>query len=439
MTKIDERAASDRVVITNVYADDNRGGAAITASAIEMARTIAPDSPITLLTVASDPKLIPQQFRFTRLLYPDVEILPAIIRLHELGPTARLRHYLQTIGYLLSPRLAAARVPAVARLREAGLVIGKGGQAFRGFRLRELGSLWFTTLPLLLACRMRRRVAVVGVSIGPFSKGRASRQLAGFVLRRLSLLIVRGPESQAAALALRVPRSIIRLAPDSVFFLPAPSPQDRIKVLTQRRLEDQKFAVATLGELPSRPDLRRKKIEVVGEILARLLDEGLVSQAVVVVQTHGKTSDLRISSDCVAHCADPRIALVEQEMSHIELIALYSGAAVTIGGRLHSTIFSLLSGTPAFPLAFFNKPHDVFSVLGLSEFVLDIRTTRPEALADRVISTLRDSPNLRQDLAALSVEMRRRLTTHVESLVSPRVSRATDVTSDRRGWPACDA
>jgi polysaccharide pyruvyl transferase WcaK-like protein len=426
LTTTDNRTRQDRVVITNVYSDDNRGGSAITAAAIEMARHAVPGCAVTLLAVGSDPDELPQQFRFTGALYPEVEILPAMVRLHEKGPVARLRHYGVSLSLLALPRRAARHGAAVSRLRDANLVIGKGGQAFRGFRIQDLGSLWFTTLPLLVACRMRRRVAVVGVSIGPFSKGRLSRRLAGFVLRRLSLLIVRGHASQVEALAMGVDPRRIRVAPDSVFFLPPPDASARNEMLDRTGLRGQSFAVATLGDLPRNHHLRDQKIQVVRAILARLLEDELVTRAVIVVQTDGKTSDVEISSDCLAACDDPRVQLITDEMSHQELIALYSGAFATIGGRLHSTIFSLLGGTPAFPLAFFNKPHDVFSALGLPELVLDIRGADPSELAERVVVTLAGRPDFRSDLMALSARLRRALTEDVELLSQLPAERAPD-------------
>jgi polysaccharide pyruvyl transferase WcaK-like protein len=396
-----EGRVSTHVVITNVYPDDNRGGAAITAATIEMARRLSPASAVTMVAVSSDASRLEQDFRFTRRLYPDVEILPGVFDLHRAGPGRRLRHYGRSILLLAAPRLAS-RHAAERRLTSATLVIGKGGQAFRGFRTRQLGSLWFTTFPLVLARRARRPAMAVGISVGPFSKGRISRVLAGWVLRRLSLVLVRGFQSQRMALDLGVSPSRLRVAPDSVFFLEPPG--DAQERRARLGVPADRYLVATLASVPGQ--LRWKKVQALSAIIRRLLDADVADRAIVVVQTQGTTSDIGISQELVEACHDSRVQLFDQDVNHQDLMALYSGAELVVGSRLHSSLLALVAGTPAFPIAFFDKPFDVFGGLGAEDMVLDFRNKTPDQLADDILRQLSSRPHIRDEITELAHRLR---------------------------------
>ena len=152
------------VVISNVYADDNRGGAAITSAAVRLARTALPGCAVTLVSTARTSQLAHEALPFTLADHPDVVIVQAPV-----GPSQRtlggLSAVLRSLGILAFPRWAGARNPAVQAVLSADLVIGKGGQVFRGYPARGLASLWLTAFPLVLSWRCRRPRAALAVSV----------------------------------------------------------------------------------------------------------------------------------------------------------------------------------------------------------------------------------------------------------------------------------
>ena len=67
-----------KVLITNVYGDDNKGGAAITWATIEAVRRAFPGSTQSLLTISTSGELN-QSHRHTRACYPDVPMHPPLV------------------------------------------------------------------------------------------------------------------------------------------------------------------------------------------------------------------------------------------------------------------------------------------------------------------------------------------------------------------------
>lgn len=407
------RAASVvRVVVSNVYADDNRGGAAITSATLKLVSRSFPAARVALVsTKAEGPR---EALRFTVQDHPDVEVFPAALATRR-GGLATLGALLRSLLILASPRAAARSNPTVARIVEADLVIGKGGQVFRGYTLKGLPGLWLTALPLLIARRCGIPAVAMGVSVGPFRGLRASERLCGWILRRLSLVMTRGEESAALARSLGVPAQRVVMVPDSVFALAGPSAEAVCAIRERLDLLGVDYLCVTVT-LHSHTGAAARVPDLVGTLLRLLLDAGVAARALVVVQVDGQTSDSAYSRAIVDHVKDPRVHLMAEALSVAELLALYGGARATVGMRIHSAILSVIAGTPAFPIAVeHNKPRDIFSTFGQAEHVIDFEVSPPGQTAAMILDRLSD-PGVRDATRAAAEQMRRRTEASVEHL-----------------------
>ena len=359
-----------RIVISNVYADDNRGGAAITSAAIDAVRRAFPSCEITLITIGPDPHRITESHRHTLRQHPDVQLVPAAFPVPA-GRFGGVRAALRAIGYLLAPSRGAANA-ALTAVRNADLVMGKGGQAFRVRRgLAGACALWLAMFPLMYARRLRIPATVYSVTVGPYGRRSGTRALSGWILRRLSLVMVRDELSRDQALALGVTPERLVQVPDSVLGIDPPSAEAVREVLVRHGLQDVRFGAVTVNR--PRPGEDPPLFEYLGAILLPLLDRRVVDRIVVVVQADGAVkSDYTPSKALVEHLADRRVTLLREDVSFQELSALYSGAAFTLGGRIHSTILSLVGATPAFPLqrGRARKADSIFRTLGLGDDVV---------------------------------------------------------------------
>ena len=75
---------------------------------------------------------------------------------------------------------------------------------------------------------------------------------------------------------------------------------------------------------------------------------------------------------------------IDATWSPAELQTAYGQMDLFVGTRLHSNIFALTAGTPVIAIAYYYKTYGIMQMLGLSEWVLDIRTIADQELEQRL-------------------------------------------------------
>lgn len=361
-------APARSVVVSNVFGDDNRGGAAITSATVQAVRRAFPAARVSLLAVPAPDVPLERSHRHTLAAHPDVELLVAGGTART-GPLKGLRAVLRTLVWLLWPRSPSLPL-SLQRVRSADLVVSKGGFVFverNGWR--GLLSLWVTAFPLTFAWRIGVPTVAFSTSIGPF-RSRPSRWLNGFLLRRVTLVLPRDQRAYVAARDLGVPGSRLEQVPDSALGLEKPSHQD-VEAAREHYADGQRYAVVAIRLTSDRDPLLDALVGTIRSTLA----SGGVSRILVVDQV---STDAAASARLVAAVADPRVRRVAGDHPPSALMAIYGGAEVVIACRLHAAIFSLAAGTPAVAVSIDGtKTEGVFEALGLGDAVL----TREQATA----------------------------------------------------------
>lgn len=375
------------MVISNVFSDDNRGGAAITAGAIETARRAFPECTISLVTVTAPND---ELYRHTKRRYPGAEILPPLVEVGK-GPLTGTRALIRSLLILASPGRYVQR-RTVSRIAEASIVIGKGGQLFSPKRrMRGLAGFWMAILPLVLARRLGIRTAFHGITIGPYPPRALAATLAGWILRRVDLVLVRDARSYEEARALGVDPLRLDQVPDAAFSL-SPSAKERAQELSQELgLGQNAFGALTITTSRGAHDY--ELFEFLENVVREVLERRIIQEMLVVLQTDGPTASDRLASQTfVDRLGHPNVRLLDRDLSPEELMSLYGSAAFTVGCRLHSAILSLIAGTPAFPISRTTtvKADDVFRTLGLEQFVVRIGGTQEAqvVLARRLVDAI---------------------------------------------------
>jgi polysaccharide pyruvyl transferase WcaK-like protein len=391
-----------RVVITNVFADDNRGGAAITEATMRFAREVVRDASLRLLAVSGDASRLESSHRHSRHnLSPGDELVPA-----PFTPSGRLggvRAVVSSILFLV--RRATPSSPlALKEVRGATLVISKGGHVFVAARrgLRSLFGLWLTAYPLVYASRWGVPSIVYGASIGPFA-GRLDTALNAYILRRATLVMPRDLLSRQRLVSLGVSQSSILQMPDSVFALKPPTLQERRATLERLGLPAGRYLTAT-ARMRSSADADRLDVLAASISQAAARTAG-VDSVVLVLQVDGPSvSDAGATAKLRAHLAERgvHVQVVEDDLDHRELAAVYGGGRATIACRMHSAILSVIAGTPSTVLEMDGtKAAGVFASLGVPEAVFPFDRFDPAALAEAVVR-FADDPGgeVRQRFAA---------------------------------------
>lgn len=381
---------------------------------------------ITILSVfAKQPRPTGQTFDTSQL---GVEEKPGLT-LYPLGNKYRL--YQNTVIfarttlvflYLLVRRLLGIKLTiphsladSVNALCEADLIISKPG----GF-LYDYGESVIPAphqlLTILAATLTGKPVVIYAHSIGPFTRP-TFNWLVRTIINRTQLVIVRDkPSLDECQKVLRLRRARIELTADEAFLLEGPYRKVGREHLNSMRVPNGLplvgFTVVN-WYFPSANNPAQCKDGYL-QTIAQLIDYINSRYGAIVVVFpfvlrggYGHAQDdeevtervhrLVGNRDMVYICRQTDPSIVKSIQSEME---------VFVGSRMHSNIFALSSLVPALAISYLPKTNGMMSLLGLSDFVLDINSlqlTDLQALFDRL---WKDRTEIRARLTKIIPEVR---------------------------------
>jgi polysaccharide pyruvyl transferase WcaK-like protein len=350
------------VVISNVFSDRNRGGAAITEATVEAALRVLPGAEVVVIPVERDADL-DRSHPVTRERFPDARFLVPPLS----GSGGAIGRVLRSLVVLARGRRTSS--PALRAIAEADAVISKGGHVYVSRpSWGSLLGLWSTAFPIVYAARVGTPTVLYSHSLGPYAD-RRSRALNRAILRRVDAILVRDHRSREAAMGLGgIDEARIRVMPDSAFGLDPPTAAEVESTLATAGLHTGRFVAVSVrafaGEAAS-----EHLLEEISALLTDLLEDGWVDRAVLVVQSLDD-----VPATCtVADRVGPRALVwgLDERCGPRDLLGLYAAARVTIAARMHGAILSLAAGTPAIGIATAGrKVEGVFESLGLGHLVV---------------------------------------------------------------------
>jgi polysaccharide pyruvyl transferase WcaK-like protein len=348
-----------RVVIVNVYEDDNRGGAALTLAAVRVARRLAPDPEIVVVPVRDSG---PDSLRHLRAAH-DVTVAEPLV----VAPTGRLGTATALLASVLvlvgvPTRFGGARPRTLRAIRDADVVLSRGGVIFaqRTTGLGDHARLWLAVLPCVVARRFRRPRCFVGAQIGPVLS-RAGSAILRLALGGATFVWVRGPRSYAAARSRLGRHGRVTQGPDSVFLLDPSPPTERGGV------------VLVVG---GDQGLMGPAVPALAEWLSAQREPCTVLQ-----QLHGDRSDARWLERLQEYVPVPAYTVVDDDLDVGAYMQALAGAELVVSTRMHSVLLALLVGTPAVAVLIDDdyRKMDVLEGLGVEDLA-----ARPSALGDAI-------------------------------------------------------
>jgi polysaccharide pyruvyl transferase CsaB len=273
---------------------------------------------------------------------------------------------------------------------------------------------------------------VIGYSLGVGPLRAWTSRLAGRVTFRLMRRIsVRDPEAQRTAQPLS--RATVELVPDPALLLTPVSEQTTTEYLQRHGVPTDGtmlIGVAPRRYFPARRRLipnvirsRWSRIDLDDSEEAQRLTTLLASTLDEVAQRHN-AHIVFMPTYTRSHEGDDRVArYIQQKMTlsdrthmlRIDDPALYKGIAgqlaVLLGGRMHPTIFAAAVGTPVVGLAYNQKFHGFFELLGQSSALIDIdqfiRGDCPSRLTDLLETAIGRDKDPIDRATALAEQVRR--------------------------------
>lgn len=242
-------------------------------------------------------------------------------------------------------------------------------------------------------------------SIGPFRR-RWEYHVARWLFERVRIIAVRDDRSSQTLAAAGVEATRINVLPDAAFLYQGKgSPLRLLDEIAQAQTIQRPFIgvtvidFAALNRLFDRQDTYENALFIA--LNAFLARHGGSVFLFPQVTGPSQAEDDRIPSRRVASRlkgSGASVLLLDVTWSPAALQSAYGQMDIFVGTRLHSNIFALTAGTPVAAIAYYYKTYGVMQMLGLSEWVLDIRTITDQELDQRLEMLWQQRADLRHHL-----------------------------------------
>jgi len=359
----------------------------------------------------------------------------------RLSPRARFKEHLGWIVlacllYRILPvkslRSSLSRLtPWISAMEEAD-VIGdvRGGDSFSdiyGIRRFIHGFLMAWTVVLV-----KGTIVQFPQTFGPY-KSLIARGLAGYLLRRSSIIMARDRKSQRLAQELVDHQKEVLLCPDVAFSLEAVKP-DHIELhpsLNGLKVPLKLIGLNVNGLLfnggYTRDNMFGLKLNYRSLLpsLVKVLLEEHPGELWLIPHTYGPPNS--VESDPEA-CRKLRLALPEDLGKRVRMVTgeydcheikwLIGQCDFFIGSRMHACIAALSQGVPCAGIAYSQKFEGVFDSVGMGDWVVDGHKTTTEQSVDRILDLYRRREEIRHELKTKVKEAKTRLYKTFDNLFS---------------------
>lgn len=288
-------------------------------------------------------------------------------------------------------RLSTLR--AVWRFMRTDVVVIGGGGLF--FDTPETNKWLKEYISLIgLAKRLGKKVAIVGVSVGPLHH-RDSEESLKWAFEQAHLITVRDEQSLETLVSCGVDSSRIHVIPDLVFALPPCERERAVQILASETGFDPEnivvlapcaYNLAVDGWLDSYRSL-------VNELVLGLK----LSVVFVPMQCIGGKDD-RYSVERIVEGVDQaardRVGCIEGVYSPQEIEGIFSLATFVFSERLHGTIMAANTGRPFISLTYMPKVTGVLTMLGKTDAGVSMSVfcdqNYPKSLVDVIHRSMRE-------------------------------------------------
>lgn len=291
---------------------------------------------------------------------------------------------------LRADRISTLR--AVWRFIKADVVVIGGGGLF--FDTPETNKWLYEYVSLIkLAKRLGKKVAIVGVSVGPLHH-KDSEDGVRSAFEQSDLITVRDLMSQELLVSCGVSKTKIHVVPDLVFALPPCESERAVSILKEETgFGPENLVVVT----PCAYNL-----DVVGwlDSYRALVNELTLalnySVVLVPMQCVGGKDDLYAAKQIVAGietAARPRVGVISDNHSPMEIQGVISLAKFVFSERLHGTIMAANTGRPFMSLVYMPKVAGVLNMLGKSEFGVSMSAFCDQKYLEPLIRAIKNAEN----------------------------------------------
>lgn len=405
-----------KILIINVHSAQNKGDAALLLMAIKRLSEAFPQS--SFIIAANDlnglDKITSTYSRVGSFMYWMHQVSPegkvqwrplSIIKILAVSLWALITYKLLGQPYFLGTEQGLR--DTIKSYFDADLVVSAPGNF-----LYSSGKLGFTFMVVAYtmgyALLAGKPLYLLPQSVGPLHRER-DRRLLRWILNRARIVMIREPFSRGELLKAGVNNPQCYLIPDLAFALqsaPSQEAMERLQIWGVDVNEDRPLlGITTInwGARTGRDDLQTQYEDAIAKTIAVFLEK-FGGKAIFFPQVRGKSlinDDLIAARRIVSRLGrNPRVLLVEEDLSPELLKAIYGLMDLFVGTRMHSNIFALSQGVPVVAIAYFPKTWGIMQMLGLEKWVVDINGITPESLLSRLIELYQNKEQVKRSIRA---------------------------------------
>lgn len=353
-----------KIVVCGHYGATNIGDSAIGLSIVQGLRKVYVEPEITVL--GYDVRRIDE-------FYKDITEVSGggDVKNHTNSTNGIKSEYLMPFGFRstlrgISQGTIWRTLKAIKRCDQ--FVLGGGGL----FTDEKMFAMFLWGMHAFWAYLLRKPVVMIGQSVGPLNT-KVGRFIARNVFKRAKFIGVRDENSKKVLEGIGVKNEII-VSADAVFGLEFDGKNVEKGVLGRlNKKVEQKglngyfiFSVRSWG---SDPGKSYKKI--VHEIMLIKRKHRLLP-VFIPFQLIKENDQEMLNKIIVQEGVEGEIELLEFDNNIFKVLSVIRGAKFTIGMRLHSLIFSIVSNVPCIGISYSNKVCDLMSYVGLSKYVVSL-------------------------------------------------------------------
>lgn len=320
--------------------------------------------------------------------------------------------------------------PWIAALERADIVGDvRGGDSFSDiYGLGRFINGFFIAWTVLL---IKGTMVQFPQTFGPF-KSPMAKWLAGYILKRSSVVIARDQESRQVAQALIGKNRDVWISPDVAFSLHAVRPEHiELHPPLAGNLPTRVIGLNVNGLMANggytRANMFGLKLDyrkMLPELITALLAEH-PGELWLVPHTYAPPGNVESDPEACNQVRDAlssdvqgRVRIVSGEYDQHEIKGLIGHCDFFIGSRMHACIAALSQGIPCVGVAYSRKFEGVFESVGMRDWVVDGRTETNQEAVTRILEMYRHRDTVRKDLARNAQAARKRLLEVFEQLAS---------------------
>jgi colanic acid/amylovoran biosynthesis protein len=385
------------ILITHVYSSDNKGDAALTSVLINDIKRIFPDCNITILKLdntepGSQFEGMPEKAGFMSYAVNQYKN-PLVKLLYTAYMVSATLLWVKLGSWVYLPK----NIREVAIFyKQADLIVPVGG----GYIRSRPGLLNRLNVPLLLhplyfGYLLAKPTVLYSQSVGPF-QNKLEKQMAAFVLKHMSLILIREDKSIELLAKLGVKDNVKR-AIDSGFLLNA---SEKINLRKEYKIPKGKLLVGVTVRSWLEGAAQVKYERAVAKALDHLIENHNAYAIFIPQVTASKGDDDRITSRKVYdHLKNKNFAqVVEDTPDHHRIKAMYDKLDILLGTRFHSVIFSLTSYVPVLAIEYEHKTSGIMRDLHLEPWVINIESVTAQNLTSLLKNLVQKRPEYKAHL-----------------------------------------